>query len=110
VKKLEECFEEEGLLVNSEQFNGLTSKEAKPKIIEWLVEKGLAKRKVNYHLRDWSISRQRYWGTPVPIIRCDKCGLVPVPEKDLPVELPYNVDYTPQGKPPLATDEEWLNV
>jgi leucyl-tRNA synthetase len=68
------------------------------------------KKMVNYHLRDWSISRQRYWGTPVPIIHCEKCGLAPVPEKDLPVELPYNVDYTPQGKPPLATDEKWLNV
>ena len=65
---------------------------------------------VNYHLRDWSVSRQRYWGTPVPIIHCPECGLVPVPEKDLPVELPYNVDYTPKGKPPLATDEEWLNA
>ncbi len=68
------------------------------------------KKMVNYHLRDWSVSRQRYWGTPVPIIHCEKCGLVPVVEKDLPVELPYNVDYTPKGKPPLATDEEWLNV
>jgi leucyl-tRNA synthetase len=68
------------------------------------------KKMVNYHLRDWSISRQRYWGTPVPIIHCEKCGLVAVPEKDLPVELPYNVNYTPKGKPPLATDEDWLNV
>src|ERR1035437_5964088 len=68
------------------------------------------KKMVNYHLRDWSISRQRYWGTPVPIIHCEKCGLVPFPKKDFRVELPYNVDYTPQGKPPLATDEEWLNV
>jgi len=68
------------------------------------------KKMVNYHLRDWSVSRQRYWGTPVPIIHCEKCGLVPVPYEDLPVELPYNVDYTPKGKPPLATDEEWLNV
>lgn len=67
-------------------------------------------KKVNYHLRDWSISRQRYWGTPVPIIYCEKCGLVPVPYEDLPVELPYNVDYAPKGKPPLATDEKWLNV
>ena len=65
---------------------------------------------VNYHLRDWSISRQRYWGTPVPIIHCKKCGMVPVPEADLPIELPYNVDYAPKGKPPLASDEEWLNV
>ncbi|MCL6096356.1 MAG: leucine--tRNA ligase [Patescibacteria group bacterium] len=68
------------------------------------------KKRVNYHLRDWSVSRQRYWGTPVPIIHCEKCGLVAVPYEDLPVELPYNVDYTPKGKPPLATDEEWLNV
>jgi leucyl-tRNA synthetase len=68
------------------------------------------KKMVNYHLRDWSISRQRYWGTPVPIIHCEKCGMVPVPEKDLPIELPYNVDYAPKGKPPLATDEEWLNT
>jgi leucyl-tRNA synthetase len=64
----------------------------------------------NYHLRDWSISRQRYWGTPVPMIHCEKCGIVPVPEADLPVDLPYNVDYQPKGKPPLASDEEWLNV
>lgn len=77
-----------------------TSFKAKPK----------GEKKINYHLRDWSISRQRYWGTPVPIVHCRRCGLVPVPFKDLPVELPYNVDYTPKGKPPLATDEEWLKV
>lgn len=77
-----------------------TSFAAKPK----------GEKKINYHLRDWSISRQRYWGTPVPIIHCKTCGLVPVAEKDLPVELPYNVDYTPKGKPPLASDEKWLNV
>jgi leucyl-tRNA synthetase len=68
------------------------------------------KKMVNYHLRDWSVSRQRYWGTPVPIIHCEKCGLVPVLLEKLPVELPYNVDWTPKGKPPLATDEQWLNV
>jgi leucyl-tRNA synthetase len=70
----------------------------------------VGKKWVNYHLRDWSISRQRYWGTPVPVIHCEKCGLVKVPYEDLPVELPYNVDYAPKGKPPLATDEEWLNA
>lgn len=68
------------------------------------------KKQVNYHLHDWSISRQRYWGTPIPIIYCDDCGTVPVPEKDLPVELPYKVDYAPKGKPPLATAEDWVKV
>lgn len=67
-------------------------------------------KKINYHIHDWSISRQRYWGTPVPIIHCDDCGLVPVPEEDLPVELPYEVDFTPKGKPPLATNEQWMKV
>ncbi|MBI2597080.1 leucine--tRNA ligase [Candidatus Daviesbacteria bacterium] len=67
-------------------------------------------KQTQYHLHDWSISRQRYWGTPIPIIYCDKCGVVPVPEKDLPVELPYKVDYAPQGKPPLATAEDWVRV
>ncbi len=67
-------------------------------------------RQIQYHLHDWSISRQRYWGTPIPIIYCDKCGMVPVPEKDLPVELPYKVDYAPKGKPPLATAEDWVQV
>ncbi len=67
-------------------------------------------KKSIYHLRDWSVSRQRYWGTPVPMVHCSDCGIVPVPNKDLPVELPYEVDFTPYGKPPLATNEKWLNV
>ncbi len=67
-------------------------------------------KKSIYHLRDWSVSRQRYWGTPVPMIHCSDCGIVPVPYEDLPVELPYEVDFTPHGKPPLATNEKWLNV
>ncbi len=67
-------------------------------------------KRVNYHIRDWSISRQRYWGTPVPMIHCKSCGIQPVPLEDLPVELPYEVDFTPKGKPPLATNEEWMKV
>jgi len=67
-------------------------------------------KKSIYHIRDWSVSRQRYWGTPVPMVHCLDCGIVPVPEKDLPVELPYEVDFTPHGKPPLATNKKWLNV
>lgn len=66
--------------------------------------------KINYHIHDWSISRQRYWGTPVPMVHCQDCGIVPVAEQDLPVELPYEVDFTPTGKPPLASNEEWLKV
>ena len=70
----------------------------------------VGKKKTIYHIRDWSVSRQRYWGTPVPMIHCQKCGIVAVPEKDLPVELPYKVDFTPKGKPPLASNEQWLRV
>ena len=102
---------EVGYVVNSGQFSGLASPEpAKQKFTEFLEEKGFGKRKINYHLHDWSISRQRYWGTPIPIIYCDDCGTVPVPEKDLPVKLPEDVDYAPTGKSPLATAEDFVNV
>lgn len=102
---------EVGVIVNSAQFNGLTTPTpARDKIKDWLEEKGWGKRKIQYHLHDWSISRQRYWGTPIPIINCPKCGAVPVPYKDLPVELPLKVDHKPQGKPPLATAEKWMRV
>jgi leucyl-tRNA synthetase len=100
----------QGKLINSEDFSGMSSIEAKKKITDYLVKRGLGKPEIHYHLHDWSISRQRYWGTPIPMIHCEKCGVVPVPEKDLPVELPYEVDYAPKGKPPLATAEEWVNV
>jgi leucyl-tRNA synthetase len=106
----ETAFTGEGVLINSGEFDGLASTEAKKQIIASLEKKGLGERRINYHLHDWSISRQRYWGTPVPMIHCADCGIVPVPEKDLPVELPYEVDYTPKGEPPLATAKEWVNV
>ncbi len=102
---------EAGWIVNSSQFNGLASPTpSRDKINPWMEEKGWGKRKTQYHLHDWSISRQRYWGTPIPIINCPNCGAVPVPFEDLPVELPLKVDHRPQGKPPLATAQEWMKV
>ena len=103
-------FTEYGTLVNSGEFDGLNSKDAINKILEKLESLGLGNKKVNYRLRDWSVSRQRYWGCPIPIIHCDKCGAVPVPEKDLPVELPYNVDWSPKGTSPLAGIDEYMNT
>ncbi len=110
VKNLEVCFEEDGTLINSAQFDGLTSQEARIKITEWLEEKGAAHFKVNYKLRDWLVSRQRYWGAPIPIIYCEHCGEVPVPEADLPVELPNDVDFKPTGESPLKYSQKFQNV
>ncbi|MCR6516381.1 leucine--tRNA ligase [Clostridium sp. LY3-2] len=101
---------EHGILVNSGEFDGLTTKEAKVKIVEKLATLSLGEQKVNYRLRDWLVSRQRYWGAPIPMIYCEDCGTVPVPEKDLPVKLPYNVEFTPDGKSPLAKCEEFVNT
>lgn len=103
-------FGGEGSLMHSGVYDGLDSKTAKEKILLDLEKKGIAKAETIYHLHDWSVSRQRYWGTPVPIIHCPKCGEVPVPEKNLPVVLPENVDFAPKGEPPLATAKEWLQV
>ena len=102
-------FCEHGIVCNSGKFDGMTTDEAKVAIIKMLEEKGQGKLKTNYRLRDWLISRQRYWGCPIPIVYCDNCGEVPVPEKDLPVKLPYNVDFTPDGKSPLLKSEEFMN-
>ena len=96
-----EAYVEEGILVNSGPFNGLRNREALEDIAEYLESKGLGHKTVNYRLRDWNISRQRYWGAPIPIIYCEKCGVVPVPEKDLPVVLPLDLELRPNGGSPL---------
>lgn len=101
---------EHGVLVNSGEFDGLTTEEAIPAILAKLEKMGKGGVKTNYRLRDWLISRQRYWGCPIPIIHCDHCGEVPVPEDQLPVKLPYNVDFTPDGKSPLLKSEEFMNT
>ena len=111
---LEEAYTEtsNAHLVNSGQFNGLSIEEGVHAIVSWLAERGHALPIVNYRLHDWCISRQRYWGPPIPIIYCDKCGTVPVPERDLPVELPYVEDFKPDdsGVSPLARVESWYRV
>lgn len=99
-----------GILVNSGKYSGMKSEEARIKIVEELAKEGKGEIKVNYRLRDWLVSRQRYWGAPIPIIYCDHCGTVPVPEKDLPVLLPYNVEFTPDGESPLKKCEEFVNT
>jgi leucyl-tRNA synthetase len=112
VKNLEECYEGEGILYNSMQFDDLESAEARPKIILWLKSKGLADNKINYKLRDWVFSRQHYWGEPIPMINCQKCDWVTVPEKELPVELPKVKKYQPtdDGESPLSAIEKWVKV
>ena len=102
----------EGTLVNSGFLNGLSVAEAKKKILEWLEENHVGKAKTNYKLRDWVFSRQRYWGEPIPIVHCDKCGYVPVPEESLPLELPDVESYMPtdNGESPLAAMTDWVNT
>ncbi|MCK9212204.1 MAG: leucine--tRNA ligase [Ignavibacteriaceae bacterium] len=108
--EFKEAFTETGTMVNSNQFNGLRSDEGKQKIIEYLEANDFGKRKINFRLRDWLISRQRYWGTPIPVIHCDNCGEILVEENDLPVELPYDVDFKSQGVSPLARNDKFINV
>ena len=105
-----EAFLDDGPAINSDFLNGLYVDDAKEKIIKWLEEKKIGKSTINYRLRDWLISRQRYWGTPIPIIHCEKCGEVPVPEDQLPVVLPYDVNFKPEGGSPLAGKEEFVHV
>jgi leucyl-tRNA synthetase len=103
-------IDDEGRLINSERFDGLPSEEGKRAIVAALEQEGRGKPTVNYRLRDWSVSRQRYWGCPIPFVHCEKCGVVPVPEQDLPVILPDIEDYAPKGRPPLAANEEFMAV
>ncbi len=107
--KLGKVYEEEGVLVNSGEFSGMKSSEAKKKIALWLKEKGLGEPKTTYRLRDWNISRQRYWGTPIPIVYCERCGVVPVPYENLPILLPTYVSFSGKGNP-LSTSEEFINT
>lgn len=106
--ELFEAYEGEGILVNSGQFSGLSTDVARERIAQFLEEKSIGKRVVNFKFRDWGISRQRYWGTPIPIIYCERCGIVPVPEKDLPVILPEDVKFTGKGGSPLKESEKFL--
>jgi len=98
------------VLVNSGEFTGLTAPEGKRAITAWLDERGVGEATIGYRLRDWLLSRQRYWGCPIPVIHCDACGVVPVPDDQLPVLLPEIDDYLPKGRSPLASAEEWVAV
>jgi leucyl-tRNA synthetase len=108
----EYAYTEEGILIESGDFTGTRSEQARDKIIAWLASKGVAREVVNYKMRDWSVSRQRYWGAPIPIIHCPKCGPVLVPDEDLPVELPILDDFKPSGdgRSALARAKDWLTV
>ncbi len=101
---------DEGIMVNSGPFSGTPAVEGKEKVISWLEEHGLGKKAVNYRLRDWLISRQRYWGAPIPIVYCEKCGAVPIPEQDLPVLLPEDAEFLPTGESPLKHHEAFLHT
>lgn len=107
---LDSAFEDTGVLIQSAQFTGLDSEKAKTEIVNFIETQGIGKAKINYKIRDWGISRQRYWGTPIPIVYCDKCGIVPVPEADLPVILPEDVKFTGRGKSSLDESSKFLDV
>jgi leucyl-tRNA synthetase len=107
---LQEAYEDDGVLVNSGKFSGLGSDAARGEIAKYLEDKGLGRKVINYKLRDWGISRQRYWGTPIPVVYCDSCGIVAVPEKDLPVILPEDVRFTGKGGSPLLESSSFLDT
>ncbi len=114
IRRVIECGElpctDDGPMTGSGRFDGLQNREAYEQIVDWLESEGKGKRSVNYRLRDWLLSRQRYWGCPIPMIYCETDGLVAVPDDQLPVELPEVQDYAPKGKSPLATAEDWVNT
>jgi leucyl-tRNA synthetase len=109
-EKLTEAYTGDGVLVNSDRFDGIPNRRALDEIAAWLEEQGLGKKAVTYRLRDWGVSRQRYWGAPIPVIYCDQCGIVPVPEKDLPVTLPEDVTLDGSGGSPLARSESFVKT
>lgn len=110
--ELTEAYTEVGVMINSGQFNGLLSDQTKEKVGDYVEEKGIGKKTTNYKLRDWVFSRQRYWGEPIPVVHCPYCGIVPIPEEDLPVLLPDVESYEPTGtgESPLAAIDEWVNT
>ena len=107
---MERAYEGDGSLVNSGKFDGMANREAIPAIIDYLEEHRIGHRTINYRLKDWGISRQRYWGTPIPMIHCETCGVVPVPYEDLPVVLPLDVRVLMVGRSPLADHPEFYEV
>jgi len=110
VDEMDDAYVDDGVCINSGPFTGVPNRDAIEKISDYAVDKGFGKREINYRLRDWGISRQRYWGCPIPIIYCDTCGAVPVPEKDLPVELPLDVDFHGDSRSPLNGMKEFLET
>ena len=110
ISEMDNAYIEPGVMINSGEFDGMENEKAKGAIIDWLENKKIGKRKVNYKLRDWLISRQRYWGAPIPVIYCDKCGEVLVPEEDLPVLLPDDVEFKQGALSPLSTSKQFNDV
>src|SRR5690606_21539630 len=102
---MDEAYVGPGKMVNSGQFDGMDVPDTLPEIIAMLEEQGRGRAEVTWRLRDWLISRQRYWGTPIPVVYCDSCGMVPVPEDQLPVKLPLDAEFTPTGQSPLVSHE-----
>jgi leucyl-tRNA synthetase len=109
-EELEEAYIETGTMVNSGQFNGLSNEKGIEVVSDFLKEKGWGGQATSYKLRDWLISRQRYWGAPIPVVYCDKCGIVPVPERDLPVTLPEGAEFKPTGESPLKYNQQFVNT